>query len=290
MIVGSLLLILGAVALLVFGLAGGSSLLLISSIAASLLAAVALVIGARQASARSGRAAPVPDQAATRAADPLVAAGADGAGPPSVLAEQRAGSYDDHTTTFDRDRSGEPAPPPAEGSTYPGATGWSAVPDQAGPDRPGPDRAGPDRPGADHRPDADRVGIDGSGSERADAERSPGAPHQRTGAGPAADPAPSGAGDPRNEGRDEGLAEFDPEDPADEPRAQWVAPADAAQLAVTTIEVHVVDGRPRYHVVGCPHLAGRESDALPVAEAIDLGFTPCGVCRPVDRLLATRHA
>jgi clumping factor A len=42
--------------------------------------------------------------------------------------------------------------------------------------------------------------------------------------------------------------------------------------------------------VGCPHLTGRESDALPVAEAIDLGFTPCGLCRPVDRLLAARHA
>ena len=89
---------------------------------------------------------------------------------------------------------------------------------------------------------------------------------------------------------DDGLAEPDPEDPADEPRAQWVAPADAARLAVTTIEVLVVDQRPRYHVAGCPFLGGRETDALPVAEAIDLGFTPCGLCRPVDRLLRTHHA
>lgn len=51
MIVGSLLLILVAVTLLGFGLANGSSALLISSIAASLLAAVALVVGARQAAA-----------------------------------------------------------------------------------------------------------------------------------------------------------------------------------------------------------------------------------------------
>ncbi|MFR9777676.1 hypothetical protein ACL02O_16670 [Micromonospora sp. MS34] len=49
MIVASILLILVAVALLVAGLAGGSSPLLITSIAASLLAAVALVAGARQA-------------------------------------------------------------------------------------------------------------------------------------------------------------------------------------------------------------------------------------------------
>ncbi len=49
MIVISLALILIAVVLLVFGLAGGSSLLLVVSIGASLLAAVALVAGARQA-------------------------------------------------------------------------------------------------------------------------------------------------------------------------------------------------------------------------------------------------
>ena len=56
MIVVSLLLILVAVALLVLGLAGGSSPLLISSIVASLLAAVALVIGARQAATRAPQA------------------------------------------------------------------------------------------------------------------------------------------------------------------------------------------------------------------------------------------
>ncbi|WJK38081.1 hypothetical protein O7608_16275 [Solwaraspora sp. WMMA2056] len=51
MIVASLLLILVAVTLLVLGLAGGSSMLLVGSIVASLLAAVALVVGARQAAA-----------------------------------------------------------------------------------------------------------------------------------------------------------------------------------------------------------------------------------------------
>ncbi|MFF3868386.1 hypothetical protein [Micromonospora sp. NPDC001898] len=51
MIVVSLLLILVAVVLLVVGLTGGSSLPLTGSIAASLLAAVALVVGARQAAA-----------------------------------------------------------------------------------------------------------------------------------------------------------------------------------------------------------------------------------------------
>ncbi|MFU8853134.1 hypothetical protein ACNAW0_19410 [Micromonospora sp. SL1-18] len=51
MIVASILLILVAVVLLVAGLASGSSPLLIASIAASLLAAVALVAGARQVAA-----------------------------------------------------------------------------------------------------------------------------------------------------------------------------------------------------------------------------------------------
>jgi hypothetical protein len=48
----------------------------------------------------------------------------------------------------------------------------------------------------------------------------------------------------------------------------------------------VVDGRPRYHLADCPHLVGRLTEPLPVAEAVELGFSPCGLCRPVDRLVA----
>ncbi|MEU6021474.1 hypothetical protein ACGFIK_07930 [Micromonospora sp. NPDC048871] len=66
MIVISLALILVAVALLVFGLASGSSALLVVSIGASLLAAVALVAGARQAAA--GRAATQREGAGGRSA------------------------------------------------------------------------------------------------------------------------------------------------------------------------------------------------------------------------------
>ncbi len=206
MIVGSLLLILVAVALLVLGLARGSSPMLISSIAASLLAAVALVVGARQAAARSGRAAPGPD-------DP-----------------QRP----DEAHARAQDHAAEPA------------------------------MAGPGASGA--------------------------APHQRSGPADDAAAGPGRSADVPPGERADDLADPDPDDPADEPRAQWVAPADAAQLAVTTIEVLVVDGRPRYHLAGCPFLAGRETEAVPVAEAIDLGFTPCGTCRPADRLVAAaRH-
>src|SRR3712207_8676864 len=66
------LLILVAVTLLVLGLTNGSSALLISSIVASLLAAVALVVGARQAAA--SRAELVDD---AEAMDPDVLAEAD---------------------------------------------------------------------------------------------------------------------------------------------------------------------------------------------------------------------
>src|SRR5918912_1721621 len=61
MIVVSVVLIVVAVALLVLGVADGSSALLISSIVASLLAAIALVIGVRQTAIRRAAAAPVPE-------------------------------------------------------------------------------------------------------------------------------------------------------------------------------------------------------------------------------------
>ncbi|MER7456585.1 hypothetical protein [Micromonospora sp. NPDC126480] len=78
-----------------------------------------------------------------------------------------------------------------------------------------------------------------------------------------------------------------PADPADdEPAAQDVPLEDAARLARLEREVRVVDGRPRYHLAACPHLIGREHEALPVAEAVDLGFTPCAHCAPATALLA----
>jgi clumping factor A len=68
---------------------------------------------------------------------------------------------------------------------------------------------------------------------------------------------------------------------------QSVRPADAVKVARLDAEVLVVDGRPRYHLPDCPHLIGRMTEGLPVAEAVELGFSPCGLCRPVDRLVAT---
>ena len=67
-------------------------------------------------------------------------------------------------------------------------------------------------------------------------------------------------------------------------RAAWMA--DAVRVARMDAEVLVVDGRPRYHVPDCAHLVGRLTEPIPVNEAVELGFSPCGLCRPVDRLVA----
>lgn len=78
----------------------------------------------------------------------------------------------------------------------------------------------------------------------------------------------------------------DDADPPDEPAPQQVSAADAARVGRMATEVLVVDGRPRYHLPGCVHLLGRESEPLPVGEAIELGFTPCSLCEPDSALLA----
>ncbi|MFC7548465.1 hypothetical protein [Plantactinospora sp. GCM10030261] len=208
MIVGSLLLILVAIALLVLGLADGSSTLLISSIAASLLAALALVVGARQA-ARAGR---------------------------SAAATPRGG-----------------------GTGVGGRFGWR--------------RSGDGRPGR------------GATAQPASAARAASA-----GATTAGHPIPVQQSRP-SDGTE--WAPADPPsdavpdaDPVDEPAAQFVPATDADRVARLTDDVLVVDGRPRYHVAGCPHLVGRTSEPVPVNEALDLGFTPCSMCEPDTALLA----
>jgi hypothetical protein len=214
----SILLILVAVVLLVAGLAGGSSPLLIISIAASLLAAVALVAGARQATS-------------TRAA-------ADRDERPRDRAAPGGPSY---------------GPPPGE----------------------------PEIP-VQHNPSTVGTGVPGwrqpSGSPVTDPSYLPpeppaGDPYSPDPADPVPDaPAPTS---PAAEGPFDG-----------DPPAQPLSAGDVARLAGLDDEVRVVDGHPRFHLADCPHLVGRADEPLPVAEAVDLGFTPCGRCAPVSALLA----
>ncbi|MGH3450704.1 MAG: hypothetical protein ACRDQW_08215 [Haloechinothrix sp.] len=66
---------------------------------------------------------------------------------------------------------------------------------------------------------------------------------------------------------------------------------DAADLLIVCDlddQVIVVDEHPRYHLLGCAWLSDRETIPIAVAEARELGFTPCAPCGP-DAVLAAKH-
>jgi hypothetical protein len=196
-IFASLLLIFVAVVLLVLGLVGGSSGLLVGSIGTSLLAAVALVVGARQAAAARAEADYGED-------------------------EQDVGEEYGESVS----RSGGAREAVRETVRQP------------------------------EQPVRSRV------AERVEQ--------------------PAGVTIPAQAA----VADIDEEeDPPDEPAPQRVKAGDATKVARMSTEVLVIDGRPRYHVAGCVHLLGRPHEPLPVSEAVELGFSPCGECEPVSVLL-----
>ena len=73
-----------------------------------------------------------------------------------------------------------------------------------------------------------------------------------------------------------------------EPGVEEVAVADLLLVLDLTTDVLVLDGHPRYHLPGCPHVAGVATVPLPMVEARTDGFTPCAVCTP-DHVLAQRE-
>lgn len=77
-----------------------------------------------------------------------------------------------------------------------------------------------------------------------------------------------------------------PADPPDEPPPEDVPVSTALRAAQLSDEVLVVDGRPRYHLTGCPALGVRTAVRLALSTARRSGFTPCSVCRPDSVLLA----
>ncbi|MBE1492347.1 hypothetical protein [Plantactinospora soyae] len=259
MIVGSLLLILVAVMLLVLGLASGSSGLLIGSIAVSLLAAVALVVGARQAAgARGGTGFAADDE---RFVDDGVELDDGGEGEPAPSRRRpptstRMAPTDPRLAGAGRDGGADPFDVAGPVLTDPRDV---AVPGQA-------NRSGMD-------PDIDDAGWRQPADADADIDdagwRQPANASEMPGSGPVS----------RGEPGDDAV-------PADEPAAQVVSEADAALVAGLVDDVYVVDGRPRYHLADCPHLHSRESEPVPVGEAVELGFSPCGRCEPDSFLLA----
>lgn len=83
----------------------------------------------------------------------------------------------------------------------------------------------------------------------------------------------------------EESAEEEFDDPPDEPAAELLLSSEERRVAQLNDDVMVVDGRPRYHVSGCTHLADKASQPLPASEAVELGFTPCSACSAATTLL-----
>ncbi len=78
-------------------------------------------------------------------------------------------------------------------------------------------------------------------------------------------------------------------DPPDEPPAELLLSYEERQLSDCTTEVLVVDGRPRFHLEGCPHLADKAGEPLVLSEAAELGFTSCSLCAAATTVLAARR-
>lgn len=92
------------------------------------------------------------------------------------------------------------------------------------------------------------------------------------------------AHDEAHEKAEESESAEDYSDTADFPLE--AANADFEEKAgATGADVLVISGRPRYHVGGCEEVDGRDdSEPLDIIEARELGFTPCGKCRPNETL------
>ncbi|MFI6071040.1 hypothetical protein ACIA5C_05525 [Actinoplanes sp. NPDC051343] len=335
MIPVSLLLILVAVALLALGLTSGSSGLLITSIAASLLAAVALVIGARRnagarrsASSATRPAAPAEPEFEAQSGFEAQPGGFEAQS--GFLAEPGFDAEPDFEAEFaaaqasaQPSRAADFAAPPASEFSGPSASEFSGPPasEFSGPPAPGfaappaPDFSAPAAPpaaesvtyteeppapvaasteeidfGRDEPPWRTRATLDTevAAATAPDYDRAASAIHAARSESPDehAWRRDAHAEAAAHAGLKDDFAEPDADDPDDEPLPQAVQPADAVRVARMDAEVLVVDGRPRYHVADCSHLVGRLTEPIPVNEAVELGFSPCGLCRPVDRLVA----
>lgn len=64
-------------------------------------------------------------------------------------------------------------------------------------------------------------------------------------------------------------------------RAAAVAPPAPAVAIPADAAVLVLDGRPNFHVTGCPEVVGTEAVPVPLSQALDDGFLACPVCDPL---------
>ncbi len=264
MIVASLLLIFAAVVLLVVGVAGHSDAALIGSIVGTLMAVVVLIGSARRA-------------ATVR----LAAASADGPGlNPTVHSGPSSGMVIDGTVVErpTARSAGRTASAPTASTATEAVPDGTVLLDEVDEDAQTATIPTQQRPPVDPTL-ADPAPVDLDSGDGGDLDD-----------GDLDDGVLDGGDDSDAAEADDGLAaddlrDFEEEDPPDEPPAQLISPSDQALIAGLETHVLVVDGRPRYHLSRCPHLRGRETEPLPVREAVELGFTPCGRCEPATVLL-----
>ena len=293
-----LILILIAFGLLVIALLTGSVVWAWVSVAVSAVAALVLVVDhlQRRAAVRAGRAGtesdgvrvaapppepePVENEPITEILPvmPPQADLPDGREqyPDQAPDQHRRGDQDaERAAGFDQGRTAQPTVslqamgPPGSDDRPPGAAGASTPP----PGDPSPSVTTTGVGSADRGmgqptvvvPPGDRVGGDPEGVR----------PYDTTVQGVPAEDVPA-------------AAEADPGAEDVEPPEENRTPSVAALVAQLPDEVVVVDEQPRYHLGNCRALTARAVIPIPVQEAVELGFTPCGWCSP-DQTLADRH-
>lgn len=253
MILLSLLLVLVSLGLLIAGLAWASQVLVWASITASLLAGLCLAFAVLR------RRPPEAEEDETRllrstVEDASTSAPATHGG---SAVEDPAGS--DHTTSIPIEPGPSASANGGRGGTVPVGGVWTdprGVREAAPPVGPDHDAVPPEATGVSGPP-----GVPGAASVRGAA------------------------------GRDRPAKDADYPDPPGEPPAEQVSATNALRLVPSAAAmVVVVDGRPRYHLLDCPHLAGRQAVSLPFSEAREAGFTPCSMCKPDTHLVQRAQA
>jgi len=260
-VVASLLLIAVAGVLLVLGIVRDGDAYVVASIGVSVVAAVALAIGSRQGARPRAT-------AAGDAERELVPAGARTAAGPEGAAALSVPATALPVPAREPDTVVQPRPRASEEATDP-ALRIAAGPHEGASDPPTERLAAVGAPFG-----TAPAGTAPAGSAPAGSAPAGSAP---AGSAPAAEDEVTAALPAAHAGVSTSL-------PGDEPPEEPVSLVQAARLAGMDADVLVVDGRPRYHLSGCRHLVGRDSEPLPVDEAVELGFSPCGLCRPASVL------